>query len=76
LTPIYDDNVKVTADDGGKKQRNKSHNCRFIYNLGGGKSHVTFQKGNMPKEEEMIRIKLPNKEIFGAYISRSCDLLK
>jgi hypothetical protein len=44
--------VKVTAaDDGEKRQRDKSHHCRFIYDLEGGKSHVTSPKGNMPKEE-------------------------
>ena len=44
-------NVKVTADDGGKRQRDKPHHCRFIYDLEGGKSHVTSQKGKMPNEK-------------------------
>ena len=43
--------VKVTADDGGKRQREKPHHCRLIYDLEGGKSHVTSQKGKMLNEE-------------------------
>ena len=41
----------LPADDGGKRQRDKPHHCRFIYDLEGGKSHVTSQKGKMPKGE-------------------------